>query len=109
MLHITYKDRSQDKHVGHSVDTFKVVDIIGNVRTGKMVLDRAHQPHQGRPMDLTCHQLETIRMPTWRRNAEAFAQHRDTTAAQRCMMMIDYQGPVRWRHYISLHDECLES
>ena len=72
-----------------------------------MVLGRAHQHPQRRPMDLACHHLETRRQGrqakrwrdswtntgatrsgrgqhtiglTWRRHAEAFAQPRDTMA-----------------------------
>ena len=37
----------------------KVIDIISNVRKNEVVLGRAHQPPQIRPMDLASHHLET--------------------------------------------------
>ena len=36
----------------------KVIDIISNVRKNEMVLGRAYQPPQRRPMDLACHHLD---------------------------------------------------
>ena len=57
MLNITYKDRKTNIWVRERT---KVIDIINTVRKNEMVLGRAYQPPQRRPMDLACHQLETI-------------------------------------------------
>ena len=105
MLNITYKDRKTNIWVRERT---KVIDIIHTVRKeNEMVLGRAYQPPQRRPMDLACHHLkrrqgrpakrwkddlhkywsDTIWQRKaqyrviWRRHAEAFAQPWDTTAA----------------------------
>ena len=58
MLNITYMDRKTNIWIR---DRTKVEDIISNVRKNEVALGRTHQPHQRRPMDLTCHDLDTIR------------------------------------------------
>ena len=56
MLNITYKDRKTNIWVRERT---KVIDIT-NTEKNEMVLARAYQPPQRRPMDLACHYLETI-------------------------------------------------
>ena len=55
-LNITYKNRKTNIWVRERT---KVIDII-NTKKNEMVLGRAYQPPQRRPMDLACHHLETI-------------------------------------------------
>ena len=57
MLNITYKDRRTNIWVRERT---KLIDIIYTVRKNEMVLGRAYQPPQRRPMDLVRHHLETI-------------------------------------------------
>ena len=59
MLNITYKDRRTNIWVRERT---KLIDIIYTVRKNEMVLGRAYQPPQRRPMDLARHHLETIIM-----------------------------------------------
>ena len=54
MLNITYKDQ----HLGQGED--KSHRYNQHCKKNEMVLGRAYQPPQRRPMDLACHQLETI-------------------------------------------------
>ena len=56
MLNITYKDRRTNIWVRERT---KLIDIIYTEKN-EMVLGRAHQPPQRRPMDLARHHLETI-------------------------------------------------
>ena len=67
MLYITYKDRNTN---------IWVRDIISNVRKNEMVLGRAHQPPQRRPMDLACHHLETIRQENTTRKTSKAVERR---------------------------------
>ena len=57
MLNITYKDRRTNIWVRERTN---LIDIIYTVRKNEMVLGRAYQPPQRRPMDLARHHLETI-------------------------------------------------
>ena len=57
MLNITYKDRRTNIWVRERT---KLIDIIYTVRNIEMVLGRAYQPPQRRPMVLARHHLETI-------------------------------------------------
>ena len=56
MLNITYKDRRTNIWVRERT---KLIDIIYTEKN-EMVLGRAYQPPQRRPMDLAHHHLETI-------------------------------------------------
>ena len=56
MLNITYKDRKINIWVRERT---KVIDKI-NTEKNEMVLGRAYQPPQRRPLDLACHHLEII-------------------------------------------------
>ena len=56
MLNITYKDRRTNIWVRERT---KLIDIIYTEKN-EMVLGRAYQPPQRRPMDLARHHLETI-------------------------------------------------
>ena len=57
MLNITYKDRRTNIWVRERT---KAIDIINTVRKNEMVLGRAYQTPHRQPMDLACHNLETI-------------------------------------------------
>ena len=56
VLNITYKDRKTNIWVRERA---KVIDISSDARKNEMVVGRVYQPPQGRPMDLSCHYLET--------------------------------------------------
>ena len=56
MLNITYTDRRTNIWVRERT---KLIDIIYSEKN-EMVLGRAYQPPQRRPMDLARHHLETI-------------------------------------------------
>ncbi len=55
MLNITNTDRGANIWVRERT---KVIDII-NTEKNEIILGRAYQPPQRRPMDLACHHLET--------------------------------------------------
>ena len=55
ILNITYEDRKTWVR-----DRTKFIDIINTVRKNEMVLGRAYQLPQRRPMDLACHHSETM-------------------------------------------------
>ena len=57
MLNITYKDRKTNVWVREKK---KVIDINQQCEKDEMVLSRAYQPPQRRPMDHACYHLETI-------------------------------------------------
>ena len=57
VLNITYKDRKTNIWVRERA---KVIDISSDVRKNEMVVGRVYQPPQRRPMDLSCHYLETM-------------------------------------------------
>ena len=57
VLNITNKDRKTNIWVRERA---KVIDISSDARKNEMVVGRVYQPPQGRPMDLSCHYLETM-------------------------------------------------
>ena len=59
IINITYKDRRTNIWVKERAKLIYIY-IIYTVRKNEMVLGRAYQPPQRRPMDLARHHLETI-------------------------------------------------
>ena len=59
MLNITYKDRKTNIWVNGEDKSHRYNQ---HCKTNEIVLGRAYQPPQRRPIYLTCHHLETIKM-----------------------------------------------
>ena len=71
----------EDQHLGQGED--KSHSRNQQCQKNELVLDRAHQPPQTRPMDLACHHLETIRQETTARETSQAVERRPRQILER--------------------------